>query len=117
MVKRQVYNISIEIGHMSYMFNPGHKIGVSVSSSNYKRYCVNYNSGNMVIDGGKDWKNATNTIYFGGKYPASVSLPIVDLKWLQDRKIDWDEFDKLKAKQEEEYQYKVQQNMRKLGLL
>eukprot|EP00484_Ammonia_sp_Unknown_P009884 CAMPEP_0197061046 /NCGR_PEP_ID=MMETSP1384-20130603/133053_1 /TAXON_ID=29189 /ORGANISM="Ammonia sp." /LENGTH=55 /DNA_ID=CAMNT_0042496565 /DNA_START=1 /DNA_END=165 /DNA_ORIENTATION=+ len=54
----------------------------------------------MVIDGDKDWKNATNVVYWGGKYPSSVSLPIVELEWLQQRKIDWQEFDRVKAERE-----------------
>ena len=115
MVKDEVYNITIDIGWMSYILNPGHKLGISISSSNYERYSINYNSGYMVIDGDKDWKNATNTIHWGSnKYPSSVSLPIVDLSWLQERKIDWDKFDKMKQEREEKSAQMVKQNMQKI---
>ncbi len=92
----QVYNITIDLAFMSFIFNAGHKISVSISSSNYKRFSLNYNSGNMVIDGDKDWKNATNTIHFGSdKYPSKLILPIVDLKWLEERKVSQEQIDKV----------------------
>ena len=96
MVEGTVYNITIDLAFMSFIFNKGHKISVSISSSNYKRFSLNYNSGNMVIDGDKDWKNATNTIHFGSdKYPSKLILPIVDLQWLLDHKVRQEQIDKV----------------------
>merc|ERR1712087_947837 len=93
MKKGTVYNITIDLAFMSFIFNKGHKISVSVSSSNYKRFSVNYNSGNMVRDGDKGWTKANNTIHFGGQYPSAFILPVVDLKWLEDRKVHQDKID------------------------
>eukprot|EP01084_Bolivina_argentea_P238928 401460_1 len=88
METNKIYNITVMIGYMSYTFNKGHKISISISSSNYKRFSINYNSGNMVIDGDKDWVNATNYIYYGPNYPSMLILPVVnDLQWIHDRKV------------------------------
>eukprot|EP01084_Bolivina_argentea_P257632 434085_1 len=115
MTPDEVYNITLDIGHMSYIFFPGHRIGLGVSSSNYPRYSINYNSGLMVIDNSTDWQNATNTIYWGmGKHPASVSLPVVDVNWIINNKMDWEAFDKEKEEKEKEYQENVQKIYNKI---
>jgi len=87
MTPDQVYQIEIDVGYMSYIFNRGHRISLSVSSSNNPRFSVNYNSGKMVIDGDTDWKVANNTVYYGDTYGARVILPSVDKKWIEDRKL------------------------------
>ena len=96
MNKNEIYNISVQVGHMSYIFNKNHKIGLSITSSNYPRFSVNYNSGNNVIDNSTGYTTANNVIHYGGNYPSNIALPIVDLNWLQNNKVNWDEFDKKK---------------------
>ena len=104
MEKGQIYNITIDIAFMSFIFNKGHKISLSISSSNYERFSLNYNSGNMVIDGDKDWRNATNTIHFGSdKYPSTLILPIVDIKWLEERRVTQEQIDKVHNAVQEYY--------------
>lgn len=86
--ENDIYNISINIGYMAYIFNPGHSIRLTISSSNYPRFSVNYNSGLNVIDGNVSATSATNTIYFGSKYPSKVILPEIDLLWVNQRKVN-----------------------------
>lgn len=100
----KVYNITIDLAFMSFIFNAGHKISVSVSSSNYKRFSINYNSGNFVIDGDKDWRNATNTVHFGSsQYPSKLILPVVELSWLQQRRVPQAQIDKVHQAVQEYY--------------
>lgn len=87
MVKGKIYNITIDIGYMSWIFNPGHVLRISISSSNHKRFSINYNSGLFVINGSTNAVNATNTIYYGSSYPSRVELPVVDLDWVEKHKV------------------------------
>eukprot|EP01084_Bolivina_argentea_P072718 132024_1 len=86
MKPKDVYEININVGYMSYIFNKGHKISLSVSSSNHERFSVNFNNGLMVDAGDKNWKIAHNTIHFGGKYPSQIILPVVDKHWIEQRR-------------------------------
>lgn len=88
MTPDEVYNVTISLGYMSYIFNPGHKIRVSASSSNYPRFSVNYNSGLGMVNGSTNAQTAKNTLHFGTeKYASNVVLPTVSLEWLEDRKV------------------------------
>eukprot|EP01084_Bolivina_argentea_P138201 243362_1 len=80
----EIYEVDIMIGMMSYIWNVKHSISVSISSSNFPRFSVNWNNGLDVIDGNTDYKIANNTIHFGGKYASQLILPVVDLQWLKD---------------------------------
>eukprot|EP00483_Globobulimina_turgida_P013630 UN13656 len=88
MKNREVYEIVVEIGWMAYIFNGGHQVSLSISSSNSARFSVNYNNGNFAIKGGVDPVTANNTIYFGKKYPSRLVLPVVDMDWINDRKVE-----------------------------
>eukprot|EP01084_Bolivina_argentea_P293836 505456_1 len=94
MINTQVYNISIDIGYMSYIFNKGHKISLSISSSNFERFSINWNSGNDVINGSTGMKVAINTIGFGMGFPSKLMLPVVDLDWINQRKLNMEEVTK-----------------------
>ena len=84
-----VYEIIINLGFMSYIFNPNHIIRVSISSSNYPRFSVNYNSGLNMINGSTNSQTAKNTIHFGSEeYSSHLILPKVSLDWLEDRRVD-----------------------------
>ncbi|ETO25964.1 peptidase S15 [Reticulomyxa filosa] len=88
MQSNETYNVTIDVGFMSYIFNAGHKIRVSISSSNYPRFSANYNSGLNMIYGNKSAQVAMNSIHYGSILnPSHVTLPIVSLQWLEDRKV------------------------------
>ena len=78
----------VEVDCMGYIFNKGHQISLFISSSNYKRCSVNYNNGNFVIDGDKDYKIANDTVYSGKTYLSQLILPVVQKTWLDQRKVE-----------------------------
>jgi predicted acyl esterase len=68
----------VDIWSTSYIFAVGHSIRVDISSSNYPRFSANTNTG-QPLDGSPATVVAQNTIYFGAKYPSSITLPQVCL--------------------------------------
>eukprot|EP01130_Rhizamoeba_saxonica_P016499 TRINITY_DN7640_c0_g1_i1.p1 TRINITY_DN7640_c0_g1~~TRINITY_DN7640_c0_g1_i1.p1 ORF type:complete len:578 (-),score=111.56 TRINITY_DN7640_c0_g1_i1:41-1600(-) len=76
------YQIEVNMKYTSWIFPKGHKIRVSVTSSNYPRYQANINEFKPI----KDWsildgKIASNKIHAGGKL-SSITLPVVDINGL-----------------------------------
>lgn len=72
-----IYEISIPLDSTAYLFPPGHRIRIAISSSNYPRFEVNPNTGDPL------WQNTTtyvanNTLYTNTTFPSRISLPTVD---------------------------------------
>jgi len=82
MVPDQVYEVDVDMWTTAYIWNPGHTLGVIVTSSRSPEFTVNPNNGLPIAsqsDG--DMIIANNTIYCGeGSY---VTLPIVSLQDIQ----------------------------------
>ena len=72
----KVYEIPIEIWETSWEFQPGSRIRLEISSSNFPRFARNLNTGNPL---GKsaEMKVATQTIYHDDRYPSHVVLPVI----------------------------------------
>lgn len=84
-VKRnQSYQISIDAGVTSYVFLPGHRIRLEVSSSNFPKFDRNLNSFRLNADETKITK-ARQTVYHEKGYPSAVVLPIIPGAGLRDR--------------------------------
>eukprot|EP01065_Artemidia_motanka_P022837 TRINITY_DN2703_c0_g1_i1.p1 TRINITY_DN2703_c0_g1~~TRINITY_DN2703_c0_g1_i1.p1 ORF type:complete len:606 (+),score=171.54 TRINITY_DN2703_c0_g1_i1:249-1820(+) len=78
----QVYEVDINLWNTSYVFNKGHKIRVSISSSNSPRFGVNDNNGLPLTQSGP--KNvARNTLHVGGATPSHITLPLINLSDLK----------------------------------
>ena len=86
-----VYQISVVLHNTSYVFAKGHRVRVSISSSNFPRFSLNANNGFSLQDlhSGSGHSNASNfvvvknTIHLGvGVSPSAVYLPIVPLSAL-----------------------------------
>jgi putative CocE/NonD family hydrolase len=76
-VKRnQAYQISVDTGVTSYVFAPGHRIRVEVSSSNFPRFDRNLNTTGPNADQSKMVK-AKQTVFHEIGYPSAIILPIV----------------------------------------
>ncbi len=76
-VKRNTaYQISIDAGVTSYVFMPGHRIRLEISSSNFPRFARNLNSMRPNADEFRIFK-ARQTVYHELGYPSSVILPII----------------------------------------
>jgi putative CocE/NonD family hydrolase len=76
-VKRgTAYQISIDTGVTSYVFEPGHSIRLEISSSNFPRFDRNLNTTRPVAE---EWNPviARQTVYHQRTYPSVLVLPVV----------------------------------------
>jgi hypothetical protein len=71
----KVYEFKINLLATSYVFKPGHRLRVEISSSNFNRFDRNLNTGNEL---GKDDEVviARQTIYHDLSHPSHILLPI-----------------------------------------
>ena len=73
--QNDVYELLIDCWSTAYSFAPGHKIRVTISSSNYPRFAINPNTGAPLA---RDYLNANianNTLLVGPLYNSSIILP------------------------------------------
>ena len=78
MEKGKVYEITIDLHEISHVFHEGHRIRVSVASSNFPRYDRNANTGNPLgVDAEEDFIVAENTVYLGPDKLSHITLPVV----------------------------------------
>jgi len=73
----EIYEIKVSLWSTSYIWNVGHKIRVSISSSNYPRFLANPNTKD-AIKGNNTYKVAENTLYIGDAYPSCIILPTIE---------------------------------------
>nr|WP_269799197.1 CocE/NonD family hydrolase [Halorubrum aethiopicum] len=71
----EVYEFELELYPTANVFEPGHRIRLDVSSSNYPRYDVNHNTGGDLY-GDREYRTAMNTIHHGAEHPTCVELPV-----------------------------------------
>jgi hypothetical protein len=85
MTKGEVYRVEMNLWNTSYVVAPGHALRVSVSSSNFPRFSVNFNNGLVLADPAYPGVNitATNTLYQSTRYSSKVTLPVIPLKTVQ----------------------------------
>lgn len=76
----EIYEVEIDLWSTSYLFNKGHQIRVSVSSSNSPRFLPNPNTkdGWMKND---TYVVAENSIFIGKNHPSQIILPLVTLSY------------------------------------
>lgn len=73
------HRVRIDLHSTSLVFAKGHRIGLSISSSNYPRFEKNLNVAlNDEGEAAASPKIARNTIYVGEDHPSSLILPIVE---------------------------------------
>jgi len=75
----KIYEVSVDCWSTSIVFNTGHRIRVSITSSNYPRFDRNPGTGKPWTNGCKFVKQ-TNRIYCDAKHPSRIILPIVTSK-------------------------------------
>ncbi len=73
-----VYEAWVDLWSTAYVFNAGHTLQVSVSSSNYPRFDVNPNTGAAIlpVTATTHMVCANNTVIFSDTYPSGIILPI-----------------------------------------
>jgi hypothetical protein len=70
----QPTELELDLGNTSIVFAAGHRIRLTLSSSNYPRYERNMN----VVDAQEECKTAHNRIWIGSETPSQLILPVVD---------------------------------------
>ncbi len=77
MAPGQVYDLAIDLWSTAYRFTQGHRIRISISSSNYPEFAVNDNTGGAVTATlGPTYNVANNTLLCGaGATPSSIWFP------------------------------------------
>jgi predicted acyl esterase len=70
-----VYNITVDCWSTAYLFAPGHKIRVAISSSNYARFAANPNTGAPIATNYLNYNIANNILLTGPDYPSCIILP------------------------------------------
>ena len=70
-----VYELWLDCWSSAYVFAPGHKIRVAISSSNYPRFGINPNTGAPLANDYLTYKIANNTLLVGPGYESSIILP------------------------------------------
>jgi putative CocE/NonD family hydrolase len=72
----QPEEFTIEMYPTSLVFQRGHRIRLDISSSNFPRFDVNPNTGELLNDN-RRWRIAENTVYFGGSHASRIDLPVI----------------------------------------
>jgi predicted acyl esterase len=77
-----IYPVDVNLWNTSMAMAPGHKLRVSISSSNYPRFSINPNNGLLLADENYPGQNITaqNTLYHSAQYPSHLILPQVQAK-------------------------------------
>jgi hypothetical protein len=72
----RIYRYAIDLWATSYVVEPGHRIRVEISSSNFPRFARNLNTGNRfgISD---EIAVATQTIYHDTEHPSHITLPVI----------------------------------------
>jgi len=82
----QITEVTIDLQTVAYVFEVGHSIQVDLTSSNYPRFSLNRNNGNLLADGPGTPVVAHHTIYHSADYPSALLLPVTDFGLLQSGK-------------------------------
>ena len=73
--QKDVYELLIDCWSTAYVFAPGHRIRIAISSSNYPRYAANPNTGAPLATNYLNYYIANNTLLVGPNYNSSIILP------------------------------------------
>jgi len=71
------FEVLVELGATSMVFLPGHRLSVQISSSNFPRFDLNPNTGELPRTA-KERVPAAQEISVGGDFPSHLILPIVE---------------------------------------
>ena len=75
----KIYEITVDAMDTANTFLPGHKIRLSISSSNFPRFNRNSNTGGDIsFEPAEAYRPATNRVYHDDGHPSCILLPVVD---------------------------------------
>jgi putative CocE/NonD family hydrolase len=72
----KIHRYEIDLWFTSNEFQPGHRIGVAISSSNFPRIDRNLNTGGDN-ERDTDFVAADQTVFHNAEYPSHLILPVV----------------------------------------
>lgn len=81
----EMYEVEIDLWSTSYLFNEGHQIRVSVSSSNSPRFLPNPNTDDGWMKN-QTFVIAENSVFVGKDHPSQIILPVVTLSYEEEMK-------------------------------
>jgi uncharacterized protein len=70
--------LEFAVAPTSYIFNTGHRLRVSITSSNVPRFAPNPNTGAMFFNEGEETRIATTAILWRDAHPSAIILPVHD---------------------------------------
>jgi putative CocE/NonD family hydrolase len=74
----RVYAYAINLVATSFVFLPGHRIRVDITSSSFPRFDRNPNTGHALgVDGPPDLVATRQTIFHDHERPSHIVLPII----------------------------------------
>jgi putative CocE/NonD family hydrolase len=74
----KIYEIKVNVAATANTFLKGHRIRVSVSSSNFPRFNRNSNSGgDIMFEEVSSYKKANNVVFHDSEHPSCIILPII----------------------------------------
>ncbi|MBN1260143.1 MAG: CocE/NonD family hydrolase [Anaerolineae bacterium] len=68
--------LTVDLGPHSYVFNTGHRVRISVTSSNAPRFAPNPNNGEMYVGEGAPAQVAHTVILHDADHPSALMLPV-----------------------------------------
>ena len=73
-----MYELTVDLWATANVFQPGHRIRLEVSSSNFPRFDRNTNTGGTIADEPPEaYQPATNRILHDADHPSRLVLPII----------------------------------------
>jgi hypothetical protein len=72
----QVYHYTIDLWATSYLFMPGHRLRVEISSSNFPRFDRNLNTGADQA-ASSHMQTAAQTVFHDPRHPSHILLPVI----------------------------------------
>jgi len=73
----ETYEYEIDLWYTAYLFKPGHRVRVQVSSSNFPRFDRNLNTGKDMATG-TEMRVARQKVFHDSKRPSHILLPVVE---------------------------------------
>jgi len=70
----EIYQITIDLGDIAYVFEAGHRVQLDISSSNFPKYDRNLNTGGTLYNE-TEFNIAENVIYHDSAHPSYVLFP------------------------------------------
>ena len=73
-----VYELNVSLWNTSYVFQAGHSVRITVSSSNSPRFKPNPNTGKPLSEEDGTLIKTTNTLHHSLVLPSRLTLPVVE---------------------------------------